>query len=68
MYNEAITVNPYYVKALYKRALCRHHMDQYQGAMEDIKRAYNFDKTNEDIRQAYEMIIKKYNEEAKKDH
>ena len=36
--------------------------------MEDIKRAYNFDKTNEDIRQAYEMIIKKYNEEAKKDH
>ena len=29
MYNEAITVNPYYVKALYKRALCRHYMDQY---------------------------------------
>lgn len=29
--------------------------------MEDIKKAYNFDKSNSDIHQAYEQILEKYN-------
>lgn len=36
--------------------------------MEDIKQAHNFDKSNEDIRQAYELIREKYNEELRKDN
>ena len=62
MYNETITINPNYVKALYKRAMCRFNTEQYEGAMQDIKQAYNLDKTNEDIRQNYEKIREKYNE------
>ena len=30
--------------------------------MQDIKQAYNLDKSNEDIRQSYEKIREKYNE------
>lgn len=62
MYNEAITINPNYVKALFKRAVSRFNTNQYERAMEDIKQAYNLDKSNEDIRQNYEKIREKYNE------
>lgn len=46
IYNQAITVNPYYVKALFKRAMTRYELQEYEGAMNDIKEAYNLDKSN----------------------
>lgn len=49
LYSEAITVNKHYVKAIYKRAMARLELNDYERAMTDIKEAYNLDKTNSDI-------------------
>lgn len=61
LYNEAITVNPYYVKALYKRALARFYQNEYETAMADIKLAHSYDEKNANIKESYEMIRVKYN-------
>ena len=43
---EAITINPHYSKAIYKRALSRYEKGDYEFAMTDIKQAFEMDKSN----------------------
>lgn len=52
----------FYAKAIYKRAMARLELDDYERAMADIKEAYNLDKNNSDILEGYEKIRAKYNE------
>ena len=44
--NEALIINPRYVKALHKRALARYEMKRYEEAFEDIKLAFSLDRAN----------------------
>jgi hypothetical protein len=59
-------VNPYYTKAIYKRALARYELEEYDFAMTDIKQAFSLDKSNKEIYDSYEKILVKYNETLKK--
>ena len=59
-------VKPTYVKALWKRALCHYELNNYEDALEDIKKAYSLDKSKQ-IHQSYATILKAYNEGIKKD-
>lgn len=61
-YNEALIVNPNYVKAYYKRAMAQFELKDYENAMVDIKKAYGLDPNNSDILDGYEKIRVKYNE------
>lgn len=61
-YNEALIVNPNYVKAYYKRAMAQLELKDYENAMVDIKKAYGLDSNNSDILDGYEKIRVKYNE------
>lgn len=49
MMTEAITINPNYSKAIYKRALARYENGDYELAMTDIKQAFELDKTSKII-------------------
>lgn len=62
IYNEALTVNPNYVKAYYKRAMAQFEQMNYEESMTDIKKAYGLDPNNSDIRDGYEKIRVKYND------
>ena len=65
-FNEALMVKPTYIKALWKRALCQYELANYEEALDDIKKAYNLDKSKE-IYESYAIILKSYNEGIKKD-
>ena len=60
-------MNPYYTKAIYKRALARYELEEYDSAMTDIKQAFSLDKSNKEIYDSYEKILVKYNETLKKE-
>ena len=45
-FNEALTINQKYTKALYKRAMSRYEMSKFDNALTDIKTAYNLEKSN----------------------
>jgi hypothetical protein len=42
--------------------MARHELGDYEKAMEDVKKAYDLDKSNGDIREGYERIRLRYNE------
>ena len=48
--------------------MARHELNDYENAMEDIKKAYELDKSNSDIKEGYEKIRVRFNQEMKKDN
>jgi tetratricopeptide (TPR) repeat protein len=50
-------INPKYAKALHKRALARYELGKYEEAFEDVKLAFNLDKSSTEIHASYSKIL-----------
>ena len=58
--NECISINPKYVKGLFRKGLALHAMKQYQEAMQILANALKFEPKNKQIKQALQFAEVKY--------
>jgi Tfp pilus assembly protein PilF len=56
-FNEAITLNPAYVKALHQRSIARLEMGRVDESFSDIKQAFSLDSSSADIHASYSKIL-----------